>query len=317
MKIILSGSLAIDQIMSFSGCFESLIQKDSLDKISISVLVDQLSSSEGGIAGNIAYSLALLGEKPILLASMGQEAQIYFHKLQKIGVDMDFVNRSLLPTATFNVLTDQSGNQIGGFYEGAMKDAEKLSFAQFSQNKENILAVISAHNPQAMARQVEECATLGIKLFYDPSQQIASLQAEDLRAGLEAASVIILNEYEMSLLMQKTKLSKEQIVHKVNLCIITLGKKGVQFFDKAAKYQEKEIQAVKLAKTVDPTGAGDAFRAGFLYAYARNWATSLAIELACVVASFAVENNGTQNHDLDWQKIKNRYKETYGKRLQN
>jgi adenosine kinase len=317
MKIILSGSLAIDQIMSFSGSFSELIQKDHLDKISFSVLVEKLTRSNGGIAGNIAYSLAALGEKPVLLVSAGKDAEAYIDKLNKIGVDTSLVHFSQLPTATFSVLNDGKENQIGGFYEGAMSDADSLNFSQFATEKENIFAVISAHNPQAMARQVQECQTFAIKLLYDPGQQITNLAANDLAAGIEAASILILNEYEMSLLAQKINLRAEEIIAKTDLCIITLGKNGAKFYEKSNNHQEQLISGVKLGKVLDPTGAGDAFRAGFLYAYAHAWKTATAVELACIVASFAVQENGTQNHQLDWSKIKQRYEETYDKRLQN
>ncbi len=315
MKIVLSGSLAIDQIMTFDGSFADLIQKDQLEKISISVLVKTFIRSEGGIAGNIAYSLAQLGEKPILLASVGQEAKTYVEKLHRMGVETHFVHFSQLPTASFSVLTDRKENQIGGFYEGAMSDAKQLSLQQFAHEKTNILAVISAHNPQVMAKQVTECQKLGIKLFYDPGQQIANLKPQDLLNGIRAAQILILNEYEMALLSQKTKLSQKQITEQVELCLLTLGKKGAYLYEKGKSKQF--IKAVKLKKAIDPTGAGDAFRAGFLYAYANNWPILTAVELACIIASFAVEKTGTQNHYLNWVEIKNRYEETYAKRLQN
>lgn len=317
MKIILSGSVAIDQIMSFTGSFQELIQKEHLDKISLSVLVQNLIRSNGGTAGNIAYSLALIGERPILLASVGADAKNYIDHLNKIGVNTNLVHFSQLPTATFNVLTDREENQIGSFYEGAMSDANSLNFSQFTDEKEDILAVISAHNPEAMGKQVQECKSSDIKLLYDPGQQIANLNSEDLMDGLEAASILILNEYEMSLLKSKTKLDKQAIITKTDLCIITLGKNGAKFYEKTNSHKEQSIYGVNLEKPIDPTGAGDAFRAGFIYAYAKKWPIKKAIEFACVIASFAVEKNGTQNHKLNWLQIKKRYQETYAKRLQN
>ena len=309
MKAVLSGSIAIDQIMNFEGSFTDLIQPDKIHVLSISPLVKKMTRTEGGIAGNIAYSLALLGEKPILLASAGSDATNYLAKLEKIGVNLTHLHLSQLPTATFSVLTDSNDCQVGGFYPGAMSDASSLTLKPFIDD--DILMVVSAHDPQQMAKQVLECAALKKKLLYDPGQQSLILDKKDLEQAIATAEILIVNDYEMGLLSQKLELTKEEIIQKLPLCIITLGKAGASFYQKTDHHQEHLIPGITLRKALDPTGAGDTFRAGFIYAYLHHWTIKNAIQLANVVASFAVEQYGTQNHQLKWPIIKQRYKETY------
>ncbi len=312
MKAVLSGSLAIDQIMSFEGSFADLIQPDKLHVLSISPLVQKMTRTEGGVAGNIAYSLALLGEKPFLLTSAGSDATKYLTKLEKLGVDLTHLHLSQLATATFSVLTDSHDCQVGGFYPGAMSDADSLSLKPFKD--EEVLVVVSAHDPKQMAKQVLECQKYQRTLLYDPGQQSLILDAEALQQALETASILIVNDYEMGLLCQKLACTQTQIIQKLELCIITLGKEGAAFYQKADHYQQHLIKGVTLAKVLDPTGAGDAFRAGFIYAYLHHFSIADALRLANVIASFAVEEYGTQNHQLKWPLIKKRYEETYDKK---
>lgn len=315
MQVVLSGSLAIDQIMSFNDRFADLIQPDKLHVLSISPLVEKMTRTRGGVAANIAYSLALLGEKPILLASAGPDAKDYLDDLEKIGVNLEHLHHSQLATAIFSVLTDRDDCQVGGFYPGAMGDASSLGLKAFVNDE--ILMVISAHDPKQMAKQVLDCRALNKKLLYDPGQQSLILSKTDLEQALETAEILIVNDYEMGLLTQKLELSKKQIIKKLALCIITLGKKGACFYQKEDDYKEHLVKAVTLKKTLDPTGAGDAFRAGFVYAYLRQWSNKNALQLANVVASFAAEQYGTQNHQLKWPIIKQRYEETYDEKCPN
>lgn len=315
MQAVLSGSIAIDQIMSFDGSYADLIQPDKLHVLSISPLVKKMTRTEGGIAGNIAYSLALLGEKPVLLASAGSDATNYLLKLEKLGVNLEHMHLSELPTATFSVLTDSNDCQVGGFYPGAMSDASSLNLESFANDE--ILMVVSAHDPQQMARQVADCQKLDKKFLYDPGQQSLILSKEDLEKAIETAEILIVNDYEMGLLCQKLELTKEEIIQKLPLCIVTLGKQGACFYQKADRHQDHLIKGVALKEALDPTGAGDAFRAGFIYAYLHSWSIKNALQLANVVASFAAEQYGTQNHQLKWPIIKQRYKETYGEKCPN
>ena len=310
-QIVLTGSVAIDRIMVFPGKFEEVIQPDKLHILSISVLLDELRETRGGVAANIAYSLGLLGQKSILLAAVGKNALDYMNDLASLGVNIDHLHYSSLKTASFSVITDQIDCQVGGFYPGAMSEASSLSLKPWQDS--GALVVISPHDPTQMALQVEECQKFGMKMLYDVGQQISNLNQLDLRSGVEAAEILILNDYELGLLEQKTGWSQAQILDKVELLLVTLGERGVKILQSSKK--EESIGAVKLKKVVDPTGAGDAFRAGFLYGYVREWDVIKSAQLGCVIASFAVGKHGTQEHKFNKSKIIKRYQETYGKKI--
>jgi adenosine kinase len=304
--------------MVFPGKFEDVIQPDKLHLISISVLLDDLKVSRGGVAANIGYSLALLGEKPLLYGVVGDDARVYMDDLQRQGIDTSQLQYSHLNTATFTVMTDTNDCQIGGFYPGAMGDAKKLTLKQWKGD--DALMVVSPHDPTQMARQVEECKKHKLRLFYDIGQQVSNVSPEDLRVGIEAAELLIVNDYEMGLLEKKTGWSKRTILEKIPLVIVTLGEYGCEIFTQAMTGNECVIRsalvpAVKLKKIVDPTGAGDAFRAGFLYGYVRQWDAVTCAQLGAVTASFAVEKYGTQEHQFNLPQVQTRFRETYGKNL--
>lgn len=310
MKILLSGSFSTDQIMNFDGLFEEMIQPDKLHVLSISTLVKDLKRTRGGIAGNIAYSLALLGEKPILYVSTGHDSVGYVNTLTEMGVDTSVVHFSDLPTATFSVLTDKNDCQVGGFYPGAMGDASSLSIAKFSE--EDVFVIVSAHDPKQMIVQAEECIELGKRMFFDIGQQIIILSKEDLLTGLKAAELLILNDYEMGVMEKKTGLSQKEIIEMVDVCIVTLGEKGSVIYSKKNKCKPINVKSVKVDKVVDPTGAGDAFRAGFLYGYiSQGWDLKKSAQLGAVTAAYAIEKHGTQEHSFTLKDIKKRYKANY------
>lgn len=313
MKIILSGSLAIDQIMTFDGLYENMIQPEKLHVLSISMLVQQFKRSKGGTAGNIAYSLALLGESPILFASIGKDDTAYIDELQSLGVDTSTVHFSDLPTATFSVLTDKNDCQVGGFYPGAMSDSATLSVKKWKDD--DIIMVVSAHDPKQMVTQIKECKKFGKKLFFDIGQQIVIFDKKQLLLGIETAEILCVNDYEMGLLSKKTGFSEQEIITKVPITIVTLGSKGAFLYTKENQWKKQIIGAVEIEKPVDPTGAGDAFRAGFLYGYVRNWSPQKSVQLGCVVASYAVEKHGTQEHHFTRKSIAQRYQSTYQEML--
>jgi adenosine kinase len=299
--------------MIYPGSFAEVIQPDKLHVLSLSLLLNELKETRGGVAANIAYSLALLGEKPTLLAAVGENARSYMEALAELGVQTNVVHYSHLPTATFTVMTDTHNCQIGGFYPGAMGDAASLTLEPFDPKK--TLVVISPHDPKQMNRQVKECAQKKMRLFYDVGQQINNISAEDIKAGVEAAELLIINDYEYEVLQQKTGWREQELLEKVKTIIVTLGEKGSVIKERRKKKEEIKISAVKIKKVVDPTGAGDSFRAGFLYGYVREWDLERCAELGSVVASFAIEKHGAQEHKFDRKKIENRYKNTYSKEI--
>jgi adenosine kinase len=289
-QVIICGSIAIDRIMNFSGRYRDLIKPEKLHALSLSVLLDKLENSPGGIGANIAYNLAILGEKPVLLGSVGQDAKDYMSALTATGVDTSQVHFSDLPTASFTVMTDSEDSQVGGFYPGAMADSAGLSFK--SWQGQNALAVISAHDPAAMNRQVAECQQAGIPYVYDPGQQVAD-QATDHQAGLEAAAILVVNDYELGLLSERVGLSAEQLKANLPVVITTLGADGSVIEGREVPEPIK-IGVAKPRQAADPTGAGDGYRAGFLYGYVRQWDLKKCGQLGAVVASFIVEKHGTQ-----------------------
>lgn len=310
--LILAGSIAIDRIMNFKGKYKDLIQPDKVHVLSIGVLVDRLQHSQGGVGANIAYNLALLGEQPILLGAVGPEAGEYVKKLEKLGIDVSHIHSSNLPTATFSTLTDSDDNQVGGFYPGAMSDSAKLSFLPWKG--QDVLAVISAHDPAAMRRQVAECQANHIRYCYDVGQQVATLSADDLAAGLKGAELVFTNDYELGLISKKLGKSEETLLQSVPIWVTTLGEHGCRITGKKI-LKTLEVSAVPDVKLVDPTGAGDAFRAGFLFGYIRQLPLEKCAKLGAVVARFAIEAHGTQEHTFTLTDCQALFQKTYHETL--
>jgi adenosine kinase len=310
-QIVVSGSIAIDRIMTFSGHYKDLIEPAKLHVISVGVLVDSSQIAQGGIGANISHNLASLGGQPVLLGSVGEDATDYIKKLSDLGVDTSSVHFSKLGTASFNVLNDSDGNQVGGFYPGAMSDADSLSFKPWAG--QDTLFWIAPHDPAAMRRQVEECRAGNLKLGYDPGQQVVSISADDLRAGIEAAEIFMINEYELEVVTKKTGLTAEQLTKTVPLFVTTRGENG-SIIAGTSLGEPIEIPAVKRTKVVDPGGAGDAYRGGFLHGYLQQWDLRQCGQLGATVASFVIEEFGPQI-DFDLAKIAERYKENFNEEI--
>lgn len=297
--------------MTFSGHYKDLIEPTKLHVVSISVLVDSAEQAPGGIGPNIASNLAALGEKPILLGSVGHDAKAYMEELAGRGIDTSALHYSDLQTASFSVLNDTDGNQVGGFYPGAMSDAEPLSFMPWSAK--NVLFWIAPHDPAGMRRQTQECLDNKLRLVYDPGQQVNNVSGDDLKAGLEAAEVLIINEYELEVFANKTGWSVDDIKAKVPVLVTTFGENGSEV--SGAKYpQAVKIDSVKPARIVDPTGAGDGYRGGFFYGYLRQWDIKKCGQLGSVVASFVLEEHGSQVK-LDRAAIAERYQQSFNEEI--
>ena len=308
-EIVLIGSISIDRIMNFGGRYKELIEPDKIHVLSLSILIDNLAHSRGGTAANIAYNLSLLGESPSLLTSIGQDGTDYLAHLTSLGIDTSRVHLSDLPTSTFTVLTDRDDNQVGGFYPGAMSDSASLKLSPW-QDKDP-LVVISAYDPSTMDRLVKESRDLKMRLIYDIGQQVSNVDKSDLEAGVQAASIIIVNDYELGVLAKRTVRSEAELKKSIPLLITTLGSEGALITGKEVA-KPITVKAVPQVQVVDPTGAGDAFRAGFLYGLRRNWSTEHSVKLGNVIASFALEKHGTQEHRFSLADVKDRYYSTYG-----
>lgn len=307
MRLILTGSIAIDRILNFPGKFVDLIQPDKLHVISVSVLIERLKDTRGGIAANIGYTLALLGEKPVLLGAVGKEAKPYMKDLHTLGINIKHVHYSSLPTASFTVMTDISDCQVGGFYPGAMSDSKTLIFSEFDPKKDFL--VISPHDPVAMRRQVKEAKKRKFRYFYDVGQQVINISSEDITNGVNGAELLIVNDYEMGVIEKKTGMAQKEILKKVKVVVVTLGEKGSQFY---VEGKPGKVVAVPIKKVIDPTGAGDAFRGGFLYGYNKGWDIETCCQLGSITATFAISKQGTQEHHFTKEQIAKIAKKHYG-----
>jgi adenosine kinase len=292
MDILLSGSIAYDYLMIFPGLFQEHILPEKLSSISLSFLVESMSRQRGGTAPNIAYTLALLGERPRLIATVGEDFEEYRAWLEKQGVDTAWAR--VIPgkyTASFFATTDQSNAQISSFYPGGMADAASLSVKNVEQRPD--LVVISPTDPAAMKLHAAECRELGIPYLYDPSQQVLRLEGEDLARDMDGAHFLFVNDYEFGLISKKTGLDLDDMLKRVDIIVVTRGENGASIY---ADGIEIIIPIVPTQQVVDPTGVGDAFRAGFLTGYARGWDWQLCGQIGAVAATYCIEHNGPQNH---------------------
>lgn len=310
-QLIVCGSIAVDRIMNFTGRYQDLIQPDKLHVLSVSVLLDKLEVTRGGTGANIAYTMATLGEPAILLGAVGPDAKDYVEELTKAGVVTDFIHRSKTSTASFSVITDAEDNQIGGFYVGAMGDSASLTLEPWYDK--DVVVCVSAHDPATMRTQVEACRQHDLPLLYDPGQQVSNVPVEDLKAGVAAATIIMVNDYERSLLCKLIGVSSEELARTVPLLVTTFGKDG-SIIEGTNVKQPIKVACTTPAQVADPTGAGDAYRAGFLYGYLRQWDLRVCGQLGSVVASFVVEQHGTQCQFLTQDIIK-RYQKTFNEEI--
>lgn len=307
MQLILTGSIALDRIMRYDGSFAKVIDPNKLEVLSLSLLLQDVQESRGGVAANIAYSVALFGDHPILYGSVGENGRSYMEQLATLGVDISQIHYSKLHTASFTVMTDAQNCQIGGFYPGAMADASSLSIQKLKT--QDSLVVISPHDPTQMALQVRECTKLGIPYCYDIGQQVANCEEADIAAGVQGAHMLIVNEYEMQMLSQKIGRSAEQISAAVPILVVTLGEHGS---DLTVSGKKQHIDALRVDTVVDPTGAGDAYRAGFLYGYTHGLEPAVCAQIASVSAAFCVESEGTQGHVFTKKSLFSRCSKMYG-----
>jgi adenosine kinase len=310
--LILTGSISIDRIMNFSGKYSDLIQPDKLHVLSLSILINKLTNSRGGVATNIAYNLALLKERPIVLGSIGEDAKSYIDDLSKLGIDTSYVHVSDLPTATFTVLTDSVDNQVGGFYPGAMSDISKLSLKPWYGKK--ALVVISAGDPVGMDQLVKECIEHELDYIYDVGQQVTNITVEQMKLGLSKAQILFGNDYELGTILGRTGYSEEQLNTMIPIVVTTLGAEGTRITGASIK-EPITVPALKGVKPVDPTGAGDSYRAGFLYGYLRSWELTECARLGSTIATYTIEKHGTQTHTFTLDALAKKYESAYRTQL--
>ena len=308
MSIVCTGSVAYDYLMKFPGYFKDHILTDKLESLSLSFLVESLTKVRGGIAPNIAYTLALLGsEKPVVFATVGEDFEDYRIWLNDHHVDTSYVKKiEGVFTASFFANTDKANSQIASFYPGAMTYASDYSLEVLDFKPD--LVVISPNDPEAMNRYVEECGQLNLPYLYDPSQQIVRMSAEEIRRGVEGAYSLFVNEYEYQLLQNHTGLTQAEILSIVKFLVVTLGEKGAKIF---ADGKEYFVPAFPVENIVDPTGVGDAFRGGFLRGFELGFSWELCGKIGSLSAAYCLEQNGTQAHHYSVEEFVSRFRQFY------
>ena len=292
MDILLTGSVAYDYLMTFPGLFKEQILPERLASISLSFLVDGMSKQRGGIAPNIAYTMALLGERPRVMATVGEDFGDYRAWLDSKGVDTSLMK--VVPglfTASFFATTDTDSAQIASFYPGAMAHSASQSLKELDSKPD--LVIVSPSAPDAMMKFPAECRELDIKYLYDPSQQVLRLEGSELARDMEGAYFLFCNDYEFGMISKKTGWSLDQILEHVQVLVITRGKDGADLY---VGGDAVHIPTVPEDQIVDPTGVGDAFRGGFLAGYAHGLDWKLCGEIGSLSAVYCLEQRGTQNH---------------------
>lgn len=307
MRIVITGSIAYDYLMSFPGKFRDHLLTDQIHNVSLSFLVDSLRRQRGGVAANIAYTIALLGGRPKIMAAAGRDFTEYGVWLEAQGIDTTgivvFENDYC---ASFFVNTDLEQNQIASFYTGAMANANQLSFKLNAADVE--LAVISPNDPEAMCAYITECKFLGVPYIYDPSQQIIRLTAEQLADGIKGCRLLTVNEYELFLIKEKTGYSDVEILDLVGGLVLTKGKSGSVIFVDGESY---EIPAIPPRHLAEPTGAGDAFRAGLLRGIQLGASWPVAGRMGALAAAYVLEHYGTQGHTFSTTEFAQRYRQVF------
>jgi len=312
MKIGVAGSVGLDHLMTFSGKFTDSFVAGSLEKVSLSFLVDSLDVRRGGCAANICYGMGVLGLNPVLIAAVGKDWADYEAWLSRHGVDTShaLVSTSLY-TAHFMVTTDDDLNQIASFFPGAMSEARNIELAPIMEKTGRFdMVVISPDDPQAMLHHSDVCRKEGIAFAADPSQQMARMSGEEIKLLIDGASYLFLNEYELALAMQKTGWSDREILEHVKIRVVTLGSKGAKVESAAGEFVQVGVPQEK-SKT-DPTGVGDSFRSGFIAGLAWGLSHERCAQLGSLIATYVIETMGTQEYRFTNAEFLARFDESYG-----
>jgi adenosine kinase len=308
MDIILTGSIAYDYLMRFPGRFSEYFIKEEMHQVSLSFLVDEMTKHWGGVAANIAYTMAKLGQRPKLMGTVGRDFEDYRHHLENAGVDTSTV--IMVPdvfTASFFANIDVDNNQIASFYAGAMGYAGQYKLSDVYEGKPD-LVVVSPNAPEAMSRLTQECRDRGIKFIYDPSQQVPRLSGEELRRDMEGAYAMVVNAYEAEIIGRKTGLSMNDMQHMLEILVVTKGKRGSDLYHHGEKYEAPVFPEVHIK---DPTGVGDAFRAGLICGLLSDWDPRLCMLVGALCATYVLEQVGTQSHHFTPEEFVERFRSTF------
>lgn len=303
MKIIVSGSLAYDRIMDFPGYFKDHILPEKIHVLNVCFQVNDMKEKFGGTAGNIAYALTLMGQKPHISATVGRDYHRYFEWLGKNGIsteDIRTIENEF--TASAYITTDQADNQITGFHPGAMKYSSLLDFDKLDPR--DSLLIVSPGNLEDMVKYPQACKARGIDYIFDPGQSLPMLAPMDLVQALEGCRILVSNDYELDLILAKTGMDKEALLRRAQVVIVTLGELGSRVFTRGC---EMRIPPAKPKTVKDPTGAGDSFRGGLITGLVQGMAIEQCARMGSACASFAVECYGTQEYRFSFEEFTERF----------
>jgi adenosine kinase len=311
VQIAVAGSIATDHLMTFKGSFSDSLVVEALDKISVSFLAESLEIRRGGIAGNICFGMAVLGARPILVGAAGEDFADYRSWLSRHGVVTDHVHISdTHHTARFVCTTDDDMAQIATFYAGAMSEARMIELGPIHERWELDLVLVGADDPDAMLRHTEECRSRGIPFVADPSQQLAFADGPFIRTLVDGADYLITNEYESHLTATKTGWTQEEIDERVTTRVITRGRHGVDIRTRGE--DPIHVDVAGEVRRVDPTGVGDAFRAGFLVGLSGGLGHERCAQMGSVLAAYVLETVGTQEYVVTRSLFLDRVAAAYG-----
>lgn len=311
-QVVVTGSIAFDQIMLFPGKFEEHILPDRLHAINVSFLVSEMRTQRGGCSGNIGYTLALLDVDSRLVATAGNDFEDYKAWLNRHGVDTtQVVVHDDIRTASCMITTDEAANQITGFYVGAMSRAADLSLKE-RQGDRPALAIIAPDDPGAMVRHCREAREAGLTFFFDPSFQVIAMDGEALAEGARGAAGLFVNDYELAVFQEKTGRKDDEIFDLVDMVVVTLGGDGSRIMLRDGT--RIEVPVARVDDFVEPTGAGDAYRAGFIAGLMRGDDLITCGKTGAVAAAYAVEQRGTQTHAFTQDEFNRRYEDNFGPR---
>jgi adenosine kinase len=313
VRIAVTGSIASDHLMTFPGRFSEQLVADRLDRVSLSFLVDELEIRRGGVAANISFGLGQFGLNPILVGAVGEDFNADYRSwLKRHGVQTEAVHVSELKhTARFLCTTDLDQNQMASFYTGAMEEARFIELEPIAERFGGLdLVVISPNDPEAMLRHTDDCRRLEVPFMADPGQQLARMDGGQVRQLVEGARYLITNDYERALLETKTGWSSDDVMERVEIRITTLGPKGCRI--ETADAATVDVLAAPERDRVDPTGVGDAFRAGFLTGQAWGLDLGRSAEIGAMAATYVLEHVGTQEYTVRADDFLARFRAVYG-----
>jgi adenosine kinase len=312
MKIGVAGSVGLDHLMTFPGKFTDSLVAGSLEKVSLSFLVDGLDVRRGGCAANISFGLGVLGLNPILIAAVGKDFADYDAWLKRHGVDTSHALVSTEQhTAHFTVTTDTELNQIASFFPGAMSEARNIELKPIIDKVGTLdILVVSPDDPEAMLRHTEVALSMGIAVAADPSQQMARMSGEEIKKLINGATYLFMNEYELALAIQKTGWSDHEILQRVKYRIVTLGADGARIESVDGTFIK--VGCAKEKAKVDPTGVGDSFRSGFVAGLAWGLSLERCAQLGSMIATYVIETTGTQEYRFTSAEFLERFSSAYG-----